>query len=52
LDELSKRKKNLSSQAGGNINEKACEASFTVSYHIPKAGIAHTVGETLYKAMQ
>jgi hypothetical protein len=38
LDELNKSQKNLSSLAGGGINEKACEASFQVSYRVAKAG--------------
>jgi hypothetical protein len=52
LDELNKHKKNLSSQAGGKINEKASEASFIVSYCVPKAGTVHTVAKTLCKVMQ
>jgi len=51
LDKLNKCKKIISSQAGGNINAKAYEASFTVLYRVPKAGIVHTVAEALYKAM-
>jgi hypothetical protein len=38
LDELNKSQKNLSSLAGGGINEKVCEASFQVSYRVAKAG--------------
>jgi hypothetical protein len=52
LDELNKGKKNLSYQAGGNTNEKACEASLIMSYSVPKAGTTHTVAETIYKATQ
>jgi hypothetical protein len=52
LDKLNKGKKNVSFQAGSNTNEKACEASFIMSYHAPKAGIAHTVAKTIYKATQ
>jgi hypothetical protein len=49
LDELNKSKKNLSSLAGGGINEKACKASFEVSYRVAKAGKTHIVAETLVK---
>jgi ABC-type uncharacterized transport system substrate-binding protein len=40
---------NLSSQAGGNINKRVYEASLYVSYHVAKAGKAHTIAETLIK---
>jgi hypothetical protein len=49
LDELNNGKKNLSSQAGCNINEDVCEALIQVSYHVAKSGKAHTLAETLIK---
>lgn len=49
LVEMNKSKKNLSSLVGSSINEKACKASFQVSYRIAKAGKAHIIAETLIK---
>jgi len=49
LDELNKRKKNLPSHGGGNINEKACQASFNVSYQVARAGKANIIADILIK---
>jgi len=49
LDELNKGKENLPSQGGGNINEKACQASINVSYQVARAGKANTIADILIK---
>jgi hypothetical protein len=49
LDELNKGKTNLSSQSGGNINEKACQAPINMSYQVARAGKTNIIADILIK---
>ena len=49
MDELNKGKKKLPSRVGGNINEKAYQASINVSCQVARAGKANIIADILVK---